>query len=123
MPASTLLQEHELVRNVAFGARVRTAITRVAREVLAEDPATPGNPLRVALARGTLSPGDYTTPGRAGVIAADPAISAAAAASPTPDDPQEAQKAITDEQILTAVRAAWNTMAGLSTYDLAHQPQ
>ncbi|WP_329317395.1 hypothetical protein OG723_44230 (plasmid) [Streptomyces sp. NBC_01278] len=121
MPESTLLQEHELVRNVVFGARVRTAITRVAREVLAEAPSTPGNPLRVALARGTLNPGDYTSPGRASVIAADPVISAAAAASPTPDDPQEAQKAITDEQILTAVRAAWNTMAGLSAYDIANQ--
>lgn len=121
MPTSTLLQEHELVRNPAFGARVRTAVTRVAREVLAEDPSTPGNPLRVALARGSLNPGDYTGPGRAGIIAADPVISAAAASSATPDDPQEAQKAITDEQILAAVRTAWNTMSGLSAYDLAHQ--
>lgn len=122
MPASTLLNEHELVRNPAFGARVRTAVTRVSREVLTEDPATPGNPLRAALARSTLNPGDYTTPGRAGVIAADPAISAAAAASTAPDDPEAAQRAITDEQILTAVRAAWNVMAGLSAYDLANQP-
>ncbi|AKN68773.1 hypothetical protein QR97_02215 [Streptomyces sp. PBH53] len=116
MPVSTLLDEHnQLVRNPTFAARVRTAFTRVAREVLSEDPETPGNPLRVSLARTVLNPSDFTNPGLTPVIAADPDISAAAAAGYQPDVPDSAQAAVTDEQILTAVRNAWNLTAGVTT--------
>ncbi|MFD4933432.1 hypothetical protein [Streptomyces virginiae] len=113
MPASTLIAEHELGRHTLFTARVRTAFTRVAREVLAEDPSTPGNPLRISLARTMINPGDGTTPGLAPVIAADPVISAAAAAGRDDANPDSAQAAVTDEEILLAVRRAWNLTAGV----------
>lgn len=113
MPVSTLLSENDLMRDPTFGARVRTAFCRVARDVLAEDPTTPGNPLRVSLARQVLNPGDWATPGLAPVIATDAEVSAAAAAgsSGTPDS---AQAAVTDAQILDAVRRAWNLTSGFS---------
>ncbi|MEU8540917.1 hypothetical protein AB0C52_13170 [Streptomyces sp. NPDC048717] len=115
MPVCSLLDEHDhLVRNPTFAARVRTAFTRVAREVLTEDPSTAGYPLRVSLARTVLNPGEFASPGLAPVIAADPAISAAAAAGHIPGDPDSAQAAVSDEQILTAVRAAWNSTAGIT---------
>ncbi|MEU9699560.1 hypothetical protein [Streptomyces sp. NPDC047981] len=115
MPISTLLDEHNrLVRNTTFAARVRTAFTRVAREVLAEDPQTPGNPLRVGLARSILNPGDFTSPGYAPTIAADPIVSTTAAAGFLPTDPDSAQGAVTDAQILDAVRAAWDVIAGVT---------
>ncbi|WP_328491182.1 hypothetical protein [Streptomyces zaomyceticus] len=114
-PLSTLLDEHNrLVRNSTFHARVRTAFTRVGREVLAEDPQTPGNPLRVGLARSVLNPTDYTSPGYAPTIAADPTVSAVAAAGFVLNDPDSAQAAVTDAQILTAVRAAWDVIAGFT---------
>ncbi|MEU6755974.1 hypothetical protein [Streptomyces sp. NPDC046685] len=112
MPISTLLNEHELMRNTTFTARVRAAVCRVARDVLVEDPTTPGNPLRVSLARQVLNPGGWTTPGLTPVIATDAEISAAAAGSP--DTPDSAQAAITDELILDAVRRAWNLTAGVA---------
>lgn len=123
MPASTLLDEHDnLVRNPTFAARVRTAFTRVAREVLAEAPEVDGNPLRVALARSVLNPNDFTAPGLAPVIASDPAVSEAAAAGRITGEPDSAQAAVTDEQILTAVRAAWNLTAGVSSGVLPRSP-
>ncbi|AWI32680.1 hypothetical protein [Streptomyces tirandamycinicus] len=112
MPLSTLLAEHDLLCNPKFGSRVRMALIRVARDVLNEDPATPGNPLRVGFARTVLTPGDFTSPGNASVIAADPTISTAAAAGAIEGDPDSAQAALTDEQIVTAVSAAWNVLAG-----------
>ncbi|MFD0353000.1 hypothetical protein ACFVHW_04510 [Streptomyces sp. NPDC127110] len=112
MPQSTLLSEHQVMLDPTFGARVRAAFCRIARDVLAEDPTTPGNPLRVALARQVLTGGDWTAPGLAPIVATDAAVSAAAASSPSPAD--GAQAAITDEQILDAVRRAWNITAGVS---------
>ncbi|MGA5411552.1 hypothetical protein ACPCSC_30395 [Streptomyces lavendulocolor] len=115
MPVSPLLDEHDLlVRNAKFAARVRMAFTRVAREVLTESPDTPGNPLRVSLARALLNPGDLTGPGMAPLIATDPTVSAAAAAGRTADL-DSAQNAVTDDQILNAVRGAWNLAAGVSS--------
>ncbi|MFG2986266.1 hypothetical protein ACGFYQ_34280 [Streptomyces sp. NPDC048258] len=115
MPISTLLNEHDLLmRNAQFAARVRAAFSRVAREVLTEDPSTPGNPLRVSLARQVLNPGDWSNPGLAPVIATDPEISSSAAAGTINGTPDSAQAAVTDEQILDAVRRAWNVTAGVS---------
>ncbi|MEW1700118.1 hypothetical protein ACIQCR_17170 [Streptomyces sp. NPDC093249] len=111
MPVSTLLDEHALACDPKFGTRVRMACTRVAREVLAEVPTTPGNPLRVSLARTVLVPNDFTSPGLAPVIASDPGISATAAGRA---DSGSAQAAVTDEQILGAVRSAWNAIAGFT---------
>ncbi|WP_435060384.1 hypothetical protein [Streptomyces sp. bgisy060] len=114
MTVSTLLDEHtHLAQNTTFVNRVRMAFTRVAREVLTEAPDTPGNPLRVSLARTALTP-DFTSLGLAAVIASDPAISAVAATSYTDADPDSGQAAVTDEQILSAVRGAWNISAGLT---------
>ncbi|WP_086825716.1 hypothetical protein [Streptomyces sp. NRRL B-24572] len=115
MPVCSLIDEHNLlVRNATFAARVRTAFTRVARDVLAEDPATAGYPLRVSLARSVLNPSDFTSPGLAPAIAADPVVSATAAAGHDPAAPDSAQAAVSDEQILTAVRDAWNSTAGIT---------
>ncbi|WP_330335702.1 hypothetical protein OHS33_38640 (plasmid) [Streptomyces sp. NBC_00536] len=111
MSTSTLLAEHELMRDPIFGARVRAAFCRLARDVLAEDASTPGNPLRVSLARQVLNPGGWDTPGLAPVIATDPQVSAAAAAAT--GAPEAAQSAVTDAQILDAVRRAWNVTAGV----------
>ncbi|RSS97267.1 hypothetical protein EF903_01730 [Streptomyces sp. WAC05292] len=113
MPVSTLLNEHELMRDTKFAARVRAAFIREARVVLEEDPATPGNPLRVALARQVLNPGDWTTPGLAPVIATDSEVAAAAATGST-GTAESAQAAVTDDLILSAVRRAWNVTAGVS---------
>ncbi|MEU3501187.1 hypothetical protein ABZ726_10575 [Streptomyces hundungensis] len=115
MPPVSLLVEHDhLMRNPQFAARVRAAFTRIAREILTEDPATQGYPLRVALARTVLNPGDWNAPGLAPVIAADPEISGAAAAGYVPGNADSAQAAVTDEQIITAVRRAWNITAGVT---------
>ncbi|WP_167163016.1 hypothetical protein [Streptomyces sp. MBT27] len=115
MAAVSLLVEHDhLMRNPQFAARVRVAFTRIAREILTEDPSTPGYPLRVALARTVLNPGDWNAPGLAPVIAADPVISGAAAIGYTPDNADSAQASVTDDQIITAVRRAWNITAGVT---------
>ncbi|GHG80144.1 hypothetical protein [Streptomyces griseocarneus] len=114
MPVLSLLQEHELLANPVFCQRVRMAFSRIAREVLAEDPQTPGHPLRVSLARTVLTPNDFTSPGLTPVIASDPVVSGAAAAGHVTGEPDSAQAAVTDEQILTAVRDAWNLTSGVT---------
>ncbi|MER7951983.1 hypothetical protein ABTY59_31790 [Streptomyces sp. NPDC096079] len=114
MPVSMLIDEHDrLMRNATFAARVRVAFGRVAREVLAETPSTVGYPLRFALARGTLNPSDFTGSGYAPAIATDPVISAAAADGHVDGQPDSAQAAITDQQLLDAVRRNWNPIAGV----------
>ncbi|MFE0640158.1 hypothetical protein ACFW2Y_00800 [Streptomyces sp. NPDC058877] len=114
MPISSLLDEHaRLMSNPDFCVRVRAAFVRIAREVLAEHPDTDGYPLRSALARGALTPSDLLGPGYAPLIATDPVVSAAAAAGYVEDQPSSAQAAITDEQLLDAVRRAWNLIAGV----------
>lgn len=117
MTLSSLQQEHDLLaRNTLFTARVRMASTRYARSVLVEDPDIPGHPLRVSLARTVLSPssGDFSAPGLAPVIAADPVISAAAAAGHDPADEDSAQASVTDELIVAAVQLAWDLVAGVT---------
>ncbi|MFJ5143069.1 hypothetical protein [Streptomyces sp. NPDC088707] len=115
MPTSTLIAEHDLLmRSTVFAARVRAAFSRVAREVLAENPSISGYPLRSALARGALNPSDLTGPGYAPAIATDPLISAAAAAGQVEGQPDSAQAAVTDDQLLDAVRRTWNLIAGVA---------
>ncbi|MEU7228943.1 hypothetical protein [Streptomyces chrestomyceticus] len=115
MPAIPLSSMHALALYPAFAARVRMAWTYVARQVLIEDPATPGNPLRVSLARAVLNPADLsvaTSTGLTPVIATcDTVIAAAAAASS--QQPDALSEAVTDEQLLTAVKEAWNITAGV----------
>jgi hypothetical protein len=119
VPVSPLLNEHDqLAKNTKFVARVRMAFIRVAREVLVESQTTPGNPLRVSLARSVLTFNDLSGPGMAPLIAADPVVSAQAATATT-TDPDSAQAAVTDDQLLAAVRDAWNLAAGVSADLLA----
>ncbi|MFJ8301354.1 hypothetical protein ACIQ9R_36385 [Streptomyces sp. NPDC094447] len=113
MPTSTLAAEHALMRSQTFADRTHAAFARVAREVLAEDLGTPGYPLRSALARSTLNPTDLTGPGYAPALATDSLISAAAAAGHIEGQPDSAQAAITDEQLVDAVRRTWNLIAGV----------
>ncbi|MGW0033077.1 hypothetical protein ACWDXD_25080 [Streptomyces sp. NPDC003314] len=113
MPVSPLAHEHELMTCPEFAARVRAAFSRIAREVLAEAPGTAGYPLRAALARGAINPSDLTGPGYAPALATDPVISAAAATGRLEGQTGSAQAAITDEQLLTAVRQVWNSIAGV----------
>lgn len=116
MPLSALIHEHDLISSPVFCARVRMAFTRVAREVLTQqgDPGTPGNQLRVSLARSVLNPPDLAAHGMAPVIASDPDISAAADAGRAEGQADSAQAAVTDELILAAVRSAWDLTAGVN---------
>ncbi|MBT2395260.1 hypothetical protein [Streptomyces sp. ISL-100] len=117
MPSrSALVHEHDLISNPVFCARVRMAFTRVAREVLSQqgDPGTPGNQLRVSLARSVLNPPDLTAHGMAPVIASDPDVSTAADAGRIDGQADSAQSAVTDELILAAVRNAWDLTAGVN---------
>lgn len=112
--SASLLDEHDLlVKNPDFCARVRMAFSHTARNVLWESADTPGHQLRVSLARAVLNPTDLTSPGMAAVIATDPTVSAAAAAGKT-TDPATAQAAVSDDVILNAVSAAWNSTAGVT---------
>ncbi|NML55187.1 hypothetical protein HHL19_35320 [Streptomyces sp. R302] len=113
MPTSALVDEHALMCSPAFADRVRAAFARVAREVLTEAPATHGYPLRSALARSVLNPSDLTGPGYAPALATDPLISAAAADGRIDGHPDSSQAAVTDDQLLDAVRRTWNLIAGV----------
>ncbi|MFJ4342690.1 hypothetical protein [Streptomyces sp. NPDC088915] len=115
MPAIPLASMHALALNPEFAARVRMAWTYIARRVLTEDPDTPGNPLRVGLARTVLNPADLSVATSAGltpvITTCDTIITAAASASS--QDPEAMDAAITDDQLLAAVEEAWNITAGV----------
>ncbi|NEW73771.1 hypothetical protein [Streptomyces rhizosphaericus] len=115
MPALSLTAMHTLALYGPFAARVRMAWTYVARQVLDEDPATPGNPLRVSLARSVLNPSDLTgaTSGLTPVIATCETVLTAAAGAPSPE-PAALCDAVTDDQLITAVKDAWNITAGVT---------
>ncbi|MFD7505372.1 hypothetical protein [Streptomyces sp. NPDC059850] len=116
MPAISLTAMHTLALYGPFAARVRMAWTYVARQVLDEAPSTPGNPLRVSLARSVLNPSDLTGATSAGltpVIATCETVLTAAAGAPS-SEPAELCDAVTDEQLITAVKDAWNITAGVT---------
>lgn len=93
--------------------RVRMAIAVVAQEVFAEPPETPGYPLRWNLARTALSPSEEQAAGlMPGLIVSPSLLAAAAGAGST--DASVMTAAITDEQLLAAVRMGWNAVAGVS---------
>ncbi|MFG2141821.1 hypothetical protein [Streptomyces sp. NPDC048650] len=107
---------HALALYGPFAARVRMAWTYVARQVLDETPETPGNPLRVSLARSVLNPADLSAATSAGltpVIATCETVLAAAATA-TSQEPAALCEAISDDQLLTAVKDAWNITSGVT---------
>ncbi|MFE2346136.1 hypothetical protein [Kitasatospora cineracea] len=106
----SLLAEHSLGEDPAFAARVQVAVRRVARDVLTEDPATPGHPMRIQLAVRSLGPQIGGDPGYGPAAAGDPEIRAAASTDPGTD----VQAAIEDALILDAVRRLWNPLCGWS---------
>lgn len=116
MPAISFAAMHSLALHGPFAARVRMAWTYVARQVLDEDPATPGNPLRVSLARSVLNPADLaasTSAGLTPVIATCETVLVAAATAAS-QEPAALCEAITDDHLLTAVKDAWNITAGVT---------
>ncbi|MGW4691009.1 hypothetical protein ACWEO1_01315 [Kitasatospora cineracea] len=105
-----LLAEHRLGEDPDFAARVQAAVRRVARNVLDEDPSTPGHPMRVQLAVRSLGPQIGGDPGYGPAAAGDPAIRAAASTAADTD----VQAAIGDDLVLDAVRRLWNPLCGWS---------
>ncbi|MFB6505605.1 hypothetical protein ACFC07_22060 [Streptomyces sp. NPDC056099] len=97
------------------------AIALVAQEVFAEDPSTPGYPLRWNLARTALSPTAEQAGGMMTGLVLSPPLLAAAASTGSADSAVMAA-AITDEQIIEAVRQGWNAVSGVSTA-AAGQPE
>ncbi|MGV9509279.1 hypothetical protein ACWDQZ_27140 [Streptomyces tendae] len=93
--------------------RVRMAIAVIAQEVFAEDPSTGGYPLRFNLARTVLSPTEAQAASMTpGLVMSPPMLAAAAATGLT--DPVALAAAITDDQLLDAIRLGWNAVSGVS---------
>ncbi|MEV4557209.1 hypothetical protein AB0K51_09440 [Kitasatospora sp. NPDC049285] len=103
-----LIAEHRLGGDADFAARVQAAVRRVARDVLGEDPSTPGQPMRIQLAVRSLGPQVGGDPGYGPAAAGDPEIRAAASTATGTD----VQAAIGDDLILDAVRRLWNPLCG-----------
>ncbi|MER6232572.1 hypothetical protein ACFUC2_05250 [[Kitasatospora] papulosa] len=102
----------ELACAEALLPRVRMGIAVIAREVFMEDPATPGNAMRVNLARTALSPSEALAASMAPGLMVSPALLLAAAATGSTDGPTMAA-GLSDELILDAIRGAWNAAAGV----------
>nr|WP_202539223.1 hypothetical protein [Streptomyces sp. SID8379] len=93
--------------------RVRMAIAVIAQEVFAEDPTTPGYPLRWNLAKTALTPTEAQAAQMAiGLVVTPPLLQAAATSGSTAGP--EMAAAITDEQLLGAIRRGWSTVAGVA---------
>ncbi|QFG13265.1 hypothetical protein SEA_GILGAMESH_73 [Streptomyces phage Gilgamesh] len=107
----SLIIEHALAKDETFRARVHLAFLHVAQEVAAEPADTPGHPLRVSLARSLYAP-ELSSDGYAPAVATCPAVSAAAAAAYSEENPAAAQAAVSDDVVLDAVRSLWNSLCG-----------
>ncbi|AXI91302.1 hypothetical protein SAM9427_36625 (plasmid) [Streptomyces sp. ETH9427] len=96
--------------------RVRMAIAVVAQEVFAESPDTPGYPMRWNLSKTVLSPTEaQAAQMMVGIVASPPILmAAAAAAAGGATDAVSLAAAITDDQILGAIRLGWNAVSGVS---------
>jgi hypothetical protein len=88
------------------------AIAVIAQEVLTEPSTTPGYPLRWNLAKTVLSPTEAQAASMMVGLVVSPNLLAAAAAAHT-TDPVTMAAAITDEQLLDAVRQGWSAVAGV----------
>ncbi|CAM5667553.1 hypothetical protein [Streptomyces griseomycini] len=102
-----------LAREPSLLPRVRMAIAVVAQEVFAEDPATPGHTMRWNFSKTVLYPTDVQAAATlVGLVASQPMLDAVAATGAT--DAPSIAAALTDEQLLDAIRQGWNTSAGVS---------
>lgn len=98
--------------------RVRMAIAMIAQEVFAESPDTVGHPMRWNLAKTVLSPTEaQAVQMMVGIVASPPMVAAAAATGVA--DSAGMAAAITDDQILSAIRQGWNAVAGVSPNESA----
>ncbi|MCX5182663.1 hypothetical protein [Streptomyces sp. NBC_00268] len=102
--------------------RVRMAIAVVAQEVFAEDGSAPGYPLRWNLAKTVLSPTQAQAASMMVALVVSPDLLAAAAGAGS-TDPATMAAAITDEQILDAIRQGWNAVAGVNPTVIAEALQ
>ncbi|MFZ3557224.1 hypothetical protein [Streptomyces sp. BH055] len=93
--------------------RIRMAIAIIAQEVFAEDPTTPGYPLRWNLAKTALTPSEAQATQMATGLVVFPSLLQAAATAGSTSGPEMAA-AITDEQLLDAIRQGWSTVAGVA---------
>ncbi|WP_234021904.1 MULTISPECIES: hypothetical protein [unclassified Streptomyces] len=97
------------------------AIALVAQEVFVEDPQTPGYPLRWNLAKTVLSPTESQAAAMmVGLVVTPPLLAAAAATGAS--DAVGMAAAITDEQIVDAIRQGWNAVSGVSPSAVAAEP-
>ncbi|MEE1764427.1 hypothetical protein [Streptomyces sp. SP18BB07] len=103
----------DLACEVSLLPRVRMAIAVVAQEIFAESPTTAGYPLRWNLAKTVLSPTEDQAAAMMVALVVSPNLLAAAASTGS-TDPVSMAAAITDEQILSAIRQGWNAVAGVS---------
>ncbi|MET9776131.1 hypothetical protein ABZ023_18055 [Streptomyces sp. NPDC006367] len=101
--------------------RVRMAIAVVAQEVFVESPDTPGYPLRWNLAKSVLSPTEAQAASMTVGLVVSPLLLEAAAAAGT-TDPAAMAAAITDEQLLSAIRLGWNPVSGVRPATVTEQP-
>lgn len=109
MPLKTMC---DLACETSLLPRVRMAIAIIAQEVFAESKDTPGYPLRWNLAKTVLSPTEAQAESMmVGLVVFPPLLAAAVAAGTT--DPAAMAAAITDEQLLAAIRAGWNAVSGV----------
>lgn len=95
--------------------RVRMAIAMIAQEVFAESVDTPGYPARWNLAKTVLSPSEaQAAQMMVGIVASPPMLAAAVtAAAGGATDSAGMAAAITDDEILAAIRLGWNAVAGV----------
>ncbi|MCX4677598.1 hypothetical protein OG413_20210 [Streptomyces sp. NBC_01433] len=89
------------------------AIAVVAQEVFREPPDTPGYPMRWNLAKTVISPTEAQAASMTVGLVVSPALLTAAAAVGT-TDPTVMAAAISDAQLLAAVRLGWDSVAGVS---------
>lgn len=115
-PSLPLAMLHALTKEPSLVQRLRVAVAIVAQEIFTEPPSTPGDPLRWNLARSVVSPTEDQVTGLVMGLVVSPSLVEAAAAAGS-DDPAVVAAAITDEQIIAAVRAGWDMIAGVRPVD------
>lgn len=111
MPAYLEEQYDLLAMNQTFRKRVVMGFFTVAREVLGAAP-TGEDLLQRGFARNIIMNTDVSQNGYVAAIATDPTVVAAAVAGYNPTDANSAQAAVTNDEILQAIRIAWDVISG-----------
>jgi hypothetical protein len=104
--AATFTQLSKIATDSGFMLRVKLGMLSTALAVYNEASTTPGHPARAAFATKALLNQGYDLQTVALMVSDSAAIIAVANASTLPDF------GITDQNILDAISAAWNAMAG-----------